>query len=969
MRILQSYETIYTNPDIAQPYDLISYKKLVRRSDASYTDLMTGGRARGSGRFAAMARSPLLFVPLLAGAAALVPPLPLFAQGEAPKAKPVFAPIATTPFTVGPFRVALRTDTQTLARLSPADEPAFSFVPIAREPERAGDGYTHIGDLHLRLRTPGGVWADFSSAHRRAPIRPLPARGATLAAADITASMGPGIPLRVVRRWTSERGGLGLHLALTNTGTAPVEIGTLGLPMVFDNIITDRSLDEAHAQASFVDPYIGRDAGYLQVTRLNGRGPALLVLPARGTPLEAYVPLKNPRETRDGSIFTDRSPRGQTSEGFYDWTVHSAGYVAREWKGAGEPWNAPTSRTLAPGATVEVGVRLVRSPSIRAIEPTLIANARPVAVGIPGYVVPTDQVAQLFVKAPSALAGIESHPAGTLTATRTGTTKGWTRLDVRARGFGPARLTLRYADGERQTVSYYVTKPLENTMADLGRFSTTKQWFEGKGDRFGRTPSILTWDNEAKRIVDAEPRVWIAGMSDEGGGGSWVAATMKQLDNPAREEIAKLERLIDGSVVGNLQVADGPHAGAVKKSLFYYAPAKFPDAYAGFPADAWKSWTSWSEKDAGDLGRAYNYPHVAIGHWVLYRTARNHPGLVTRHDWRWYLDHAYRTTVAMMRDAPYYTEFGLMEGDVFLDILKDLQREGLTKEAAEMERLMKKRADHWRTLKYPFGSEMAWDSTGQPEVYAWMRYFGYAPQAEVTREVILGYDPTIPSWGYNGNARRYWDFLYGGKYPRIERQIHHYGSALNAVPLFDAYRRDPRDLHLLRVAYGGMMGGITNIAEDGASSAAFHAWPDMMKWDPYSGDYGMGFYGHALTAATYLVDDPTFGWIGFGGKVTAGRAAVTIAPADGARARLFVAPIGQWITLEAGKIARASYAPATRRITLTLDPATATTPVARLMVEATTGGAAYRPATGVGERGGWTIPLSAAPTEVVLAPR
>src|SRR3546814_7075609 len=82
-----------------------------------------------------------------------------------------------------------------------------------------------------------------------------------------------------------------------------------------------------------------------------------------------------------------------------------------------------------------------------------------------------------------------------------------------------------------------------------------------------------------------------------------------------------------------------------------------------------------------------------------------------------------------------------------------------------------------------------------------MRYFGFAPQADATREVILGYDPTIPSWAYNGNARRYWDFLYGGKYARIERQIHHYGSALNAVPLFDAFRSDPADLHLLRVAY------------------------------------------------------------------------------------------------------------------------------------------------------------------------
>jgi hypothetical protein len=245
----------------------------------------------------------------------------------------------------------------------------------------------------------------------------------------------------------------------------------------------------------------------------------------------------------------------------------------------------------------------------------------------------------------------------------------------------------------------------------------------------------------------------------------------------------------------------------------------------------------------------------------------------------------------------------------------------MTTEATEMERLMKERADHWRSLKYPFGSEMAWDSTGQPEVYAWMRYFGYDKQAEETSEVILGYDPTIPSWGYNGNARRYWDFLYGGKVSRIERQIHHYGSALNAVPLFDAYRRNPGDLHLLRVAYGGMMGGITNIDQQGFGSAAFHSWPDMMRWDALTGDYGMGFYGHAIAAGSYLVNDPTFGWLSFGGDLKREDGAVTITPKDGARRRLFIAPAGLWITLEAGRIASARYTPSDGAITLTLDPA------------------------------------------------
>lgn len=623
-------------------------------------------------------------LPLIALLLASVPALMPAAFAEAPPVKKVFPPIAKTAYKTPTFDLALRTDTQTLAHLSPTGDAAFDFVPAGREAERAGDGYVHIGDLHLRLKSGDGAWQDYASAHARKPIVKLVARGDVLAAADITASMGAGIPLRVERQWVNDNGVLALRFTLVNASNAPVEIGALGMPMVFDNIILDRDLDQAHAQASFVDPYIGRDAGYLQVTRLNGQGPALLVLPEKNTPLEAYRPVLEARAAPKDDIFTDRSPRTQVSEGFYDWTVASKGFVDKEWAKAGPQWNEATSITLAPGQSRTIGLRFVTSPSIRAIENTLVANRRPVAVGIPGYVLPTDQSASLFLKSPSPVAKIESFPAGALTATPVDSSAGSARYDVKASGWGQARLTITYADGQAQTVSYYITKPLEQVMADIGHFTTTKQWFEGKDDPFHRSPAILSYDREDNKILTQDGRVWVAGMSDEGGAGSWVAAMMKQLDNPNPEEVAKLERMVNETVLGHLQVAEGPQAGAVKKSLFYYDPKEFPDYYD--PAINWKNWTAWSKKDSNDLGRSYNYPHVAIGHWVLYRLARDSQGLVKQHDWRFYLDRAYRTSVAMMRDAPYYAQFGQMEGDVFLDILKDLKREGLTAEATEMEK-------------------------------------------------------------------------------------------------------------------------------------------------------------------------------------------------------------------------------------------------------------------------------------------
>jgi len=109
----------------------------------------------------------------------------------------------------------------------------------------------------------------------------------------------------------------------------------------------------------------------------------------------------------------------------------------------------------------------------------------------------------------------------------------------------------------------------------------------------------------------------------------------------------------------------------------------------------------------------------------------------------------------MTRFAPDLAQFGQMEGDIFVAILTDLKGEGKNEQATKLEAAMKVRADHWKSQAYPFGSEMPWDSTGQEEVYAWSKYFGYNDKAEVTVNAIIGYMQTVPHWGYNGSAHRY----------------------------------------------------------------------------------------------------------------------------------------------------------------------------------------------------------------------
>jgi len=874
------------------------------------------------------------------------------------------------------FDLSLVRSSQTVASLKPKGAGGFDFTPGDLLVERSQNGYYHLGDLNLRLRKAGSEeWKNYSTSVARAPVNALPTSAEILAAADLTPTLPVDFPLQVTRTWVLDNGKLVLRFELKNKTGEPIQVGALGIPMVFNNVLNNRTLDQAHALCSFYDPYIGEDAGYLQVTRLSGHGPALVVVPDGRTPFEAYSPILNARRFGGAApIFTDPTPRGMTFEGFFDWMVHSQAYAENEWKKA-HPWNPPTLLTLAPGESKTYGIKFLVSDEIRNIEKTLAANNRPVAVGIPGYVLPMDMVGQLFLKYSQGVKSMEVEPKGAIAITENKPTAGgWRAYALRGKTWGRVRLVVTYEDGLVQAIHYDVIKPEAQAVSDMGHFLTTKQWFVDPNDPFKRSPSVMTYDREANQIVTEDSRVWIAGLGDEGGSGSWLAAIVKELGQPNKEELDKLQQFVDGVLWGGLQYKDGPRQYGVRKSLFYYQPDQMRANY--YRSDLnWKSWTSWNKEASERVDRSFNYPHVAAAYWVLYRLARNHSGLVTNHPWEWYLERAWRTSLAMSQyagDDAGLVPFGQMEGDVFLEILLDLKREGWATQAGQLESQMGKRAALWRQQNYPFGSEMPWDSTGQEEVYAWTKYYLDTNKSKVTLDAILGYMPTVPHWGYNGSARRFWDFLYAGKYSRIERQLHHYGSGINAIPVLAEYREHPDDFYLLRIGYGGTMGAITNIDQDGFASAAFHSFPDMLKFDPLSGDYGPNFFGHALNTATYIVHHPEFGWLAFGGNIKVDGGAVKVTPLDSFRMRVYAASLGLWLTLDAGKFESVELNPKTGMVRVGLAAATGFTPTARLRIEQPadlSGVGTYRPATSLKfERDAYAVPLKKAATWVVLIP-
>jgi hypothetical protein len=110
-------------------------------------------------------------------------------------------------------------------------------------------------------------------------------------------------------------------------------------------------------------------------------------------------------------------------------------------------------------------------------------------------------------------------------------------------------------------------------------------------------------------------------------------------------------------------------------------------------------------------------------------------------------------------------------------------------------------------------------------------------------------------------------------------------------PCLQSIDSHPTNLYLLRAGYGGVIGPLTNIDAKGFASAAFHSFPDRMAFDPYTGDYGPNFVGHALNTATYLTHDDELGWLCFVGNLKEEHGAVSSTTLDSFRNGIFLAPL------------------------------------------------------------------------------
>jgi hypothetical protein len=133
-----------------------------------------------------------------------------------------------------------------------------------------------------------------------------------------------------------------------------------------------------------------------------------------------------------------------------------------------------------------------------------------------------------------------------------------------------------------------------------------------------------------------------------------------------------------------------------------------------------------------------------------------------------------------------------------------------------------------------------------------------------------------------------------------------------------------------------------NIDESGATSMMFHSFPFVNEFDPNSGDYGLGFFGHSVQAGAYYVQHPQWGEtcylcdVSNNGDETG---SVSIRPRDSYRQRVFLAPLGLYIVTRTGVITAVDFDQSQGLVTVSLSAASCfddedTTPLfSRFVVE------------------------------------
>jgi hypothetical protein len=681
-------------------------------------------------------------------------------------------------------------------------------------------------------------------------------------------------------------------LNFTNLSGQTVTIGDLALPLPMNTGFS--GVSSSAMKHSFISGY----GSFIFWMRPDSVGPVLLMTPNDNTKLE---------------FWDDRSSSG------YEAFVHS--YVAGTNAAAqnptvttqGDRWRQPnTSLTLAPGASQSYGFKFQWATNYDAVRQALVNEGKIDVHIVPGMTVPTNLVAQFALHTTQTVSSVTAEfPAQTqvqfLRTTNLPDGSMQQLYQAQFSQLGENKLTINYGNNRTMYLEFFVTEPLETLIKKRAAFLVshqilTNKWYSGLFCDLNMNDAQLITPDNHDTLGNSFQVYEIA--SDDAGESRPAYLAAKESVFPVQSEVTALDYYITNFVWGGLQ--------RTTNETFSYGVYGVPD------------WNNLRTNNNLSLGRGYDYPHIIVMYYGMYRVAKFHPEVTTVLSAQEYLQRAWGTAMALWSyGGGQATQIGLMNEVVIPDVIADLQAEGMTNQAATLRTNWETKVAYYVSGSANlFGSEYAFDATGFESQQA---YAKYAMQHAGSSAAMGSGNPAQ----FLSNAQKFMNTqITANIFDRgwLETAYYYYGSdyrgdmgddfvvtymaQMGGWGLLDYglnYATNSADY--LRLGYASYLNGWSTMNTgtpasnygfwypgaqyDGGCGGGFEPSPYNTTWlggQPmhrgawyYSAEENLGFCGAIRSAATILADDPIFGRFCYGGFWTNAAGDIQITPLDGVR--------------------------------------------------------------------------------------
>jgi hypothetical protein len=752
-----------------------------------------------------------------------------------------------------------------------------------------------LGHIEIAWRRPNGPWEKFHSAEAAASAD---SAGTYQVQDDRSVALTVAVrlePRNSVLRWTVD---------LSNSSSDPIEIGDLALPLHMHSSFNGK---EPPTASVLKHSFVSGHGSFLFWMRSNSVGPYLVMTPERNTALEYW----------------DHVPPAKGERLAFRAYVHSTA-AGEAVQATGGRWRQPrTSVTLAPAGKATYAFQLAWAPDYAGVRQRLVdAGGIDVEVA-PGMTAPTDLFTCLAIRSHDPIENIVAEHPGQTKIESLGEREGRSLYRVKFARLGENLLTVNHGAGRSTRLEFFASEPLETLIHKRAAFIAKHQvrdadkWYNGLLAEWNMDSQVQLGPDNYDRIKGW--RIYEVTCDDPGlSKPAYLASKNAEFPNP--DEVEGLDYYIEHFVWGGLQ-----------------RTTEETDSYGIYGIPDWKQ--NRDSSDPGNKGqlhiwRCYDYPHIIVMYFSMYRIARDYPGMKMKLDRATYLERAYGTALGMFTIPMGVTgwsayETGFYNEVVIPQLIEELDQVGKHAEAAQLRTHWEKKVTFFVSgSPNLFGSEYAFDSTGFESTQAIARY---ALDHPMTQDIIAEAATKFAAMQVRANL-----FCRGV----IEKAYYYYGSdyrggagdaftlsymspmggwgVLNHA-LYD--RREPDAT--IRLGYASFLSAWSLMntgtresgfgywfpgeANDGGTGGGFEPAAYGMTWlgQPhhrgpwyYSSETDLGYCGALRTAATIVADDPVFGLFCFGGQMRAENASLHIVPRDGVRRRFYLRAAGQNIDLE-----------------------------------------------------------------------